>query len=164
MRPRRPKISSAGSDLRDALNKSRADADAHEQQREEQAQSALQQQLSTWFNDVAKDIPVKVQEITAAAKRGGTPDTHLSYSADSLGSTLRDATPGDIEENAGFKALDAICEKLDVECTVSQGTYGYGRKSTAGKAFLHVNVDAGKPYQAPVTVETPRRPGYRGRR
>jgi hypothetical protein len=163
MRPRRPKHSSVGSELRDALNKSRANEDAREQQRETEERDAQSQSLSNWFNDVAKQIPVKVQEISAAAKRGVTPATDFSFSAADAGVSLRDAGAVDLEALPGFQKLDSVCNDLDIECTVTQGRRGYGRKAHAGEAYLTVHVDAGQPYQ-PLTVETPRPPGYRGRR
>lgn len=153
---------SAGNALRDALARNRADADAQEQQRVNAAQSAQEQSLSKFFNDVAADLPAKIQSITKALQSGGRVATDFSYSASDMGVQLRGSEGVQLDTLAGFKKLDAACKSLDVECTVTAGKYGYGRKSTAGQSYLHVSVDAAQPYR-PVTVDRPLPPGSRRR-
>lgn len=141
-----------GNALRDALARRRADEDTQEQQREQNARDALGSSLSKWFNDVAADIPKKVAEITRALNSGGSASADFSYSASEASLSLRGLGEVDMETLQGFKKLDETCKGLDIECTVTQGKNGYGRKSAAGQTYLHVNVDAEKPYR-PVTVE-----------
>lgn len=160
MKPRKP--NSAGSRLRDALAQSRANEEAARQQKERDAQDAQAQSISRWFNLVAGQIPGKVEDITQSLQRGGRAQTEFSFSAAEAGVVLHGMESVALESLAGFKKLDDTCRDLDIECSVTAGRHGYGRKSTAGQSYLHVAVDAEKPYQ-PVTVERPR-PHGPGRR
>ena len=150
---------SAGDQLRDALARKRAGDDAQAEQRERDAQDSLRNGLSAWFNKVAADIPQKIEAITQSLSGGRPLPADFSYSAADEGVSL---STGAIELSTlpGFKKLDETCRDLNIECTVTEGKYGYGRKSTAGKAFLHVNVNAEQPYR-PVTPEMRRPPGSR---
>ncbi|TAL37410.1 MAG: hypothetical protein EPN97_05035 [Alphaproteobacteria bacterium] len=156
-KPRRPphstdKTQPDGNALRDALARRRADEDSQEQQREQDARDALGGSLSKWFNDVAADIPKKVAEITRALDAGQSVSADFSYSASEASLTLRGLGEVNMETLPGFKKLDETCKGLDIACTVTQGRNGYGRKVGAGQPYLHVTVDAEKPYR-PVTVE-----------
>ena len=150
---------SAGDQLRDALARKRADDGAQEDQRARAAQDALRNNLSAWFNKVAADIPQKIDAITQALGGGRSVATEFSYSASDDGISLSTGTV-DLAALPGFKKLDETCKDLNVGCTVTEGKYGYGRKSSAGKAFLHVEVNAEQPYR-PVIAETRRPPGRR---
>lgn len=158
-KPRKP---SSGNKLRDALAKSQANEQTARQQQEQAAQDARGQSLSKWFNLVAGQIPGKLDDITHTLESGGRAQTAFSFSASEAGVVLRGTEGVDIESLPGFKKLDATCREQDVECTVTSGRHGYGRKSTAGQQYMYVSVDAEKPYQ-PVKAEKaqPRRPGRR---
>ncbi|MEZ0262315.1 MAG: hypothetical protein ACAH80_15020 [Alphaproteobacteria bacterium] len=161
MKPRR---GSAGKELRDALARNNAHLEGQEQREALLEQQAFARSLSNWFNSVAADVPVKIDAITRALKGGQPQSPDFSYSAADNGVNLRGIESIDLTTLEGFKQLDVACRELDVECTVTKGRYGYGRKSTAGQPYLHVNVDAEKPYQ-PLQAETakPRRHGGRFR-
>ena len=111
---------------------------------------------------MAGQIPGKIGDITSTLESGGRAETQFSFSASEAGVLLRGTEGVDIESLAGFKKLDKVCAEQDVECTVTSGRHGYGRKSTAGQPYLYVSVDAEKPYQ-PVKAEKaqPRLPGRR---
>ena len=149
-----------GNQLRDALAKKRAGDDVAEQQREADAEATLRQALSSWFNGVAADIPAKIDAITKSLSTRSPMATDFSYSASEQGVSLRDAGAVELETLPGFQKLDQTCKDLNIECTVSEGRTGYGRKSGAGQQYLHVNVDAEKPYRA-LTVAKPRHGGSR---
>lgn len=159
MKPRR---GSAGSELRDALARNNAHLEGQQQRDALLAQDAFAKSLSNWFNTVAADVPKKIDGITRALKGGRPQQADFSYAAEDNGVNLRGIESVDLTTLEGFKQLDAACRDLDVECTVTKGRYGYGRKSTAGQPYLHVSVDAEKPYQ-PLQPETakPRRHGRR---
>lgn len=161
MKPRR---GSAGSSLRDALARNNAQLEGEQQKQELLAQEGFSRALSNWFNSVAADVPQKIESITHALNSGQPQSASFSYAAEDKGVNLRGIDGVDLGALEGFKQLDAACRELDVECTVTKGRYGYGRKSTAGQPYLHVAVDAEKPYQ-PLQAETakPRRHGGRFR-
>lgn len=153
---------SKGNRLRDALAKSRDNEAAEREQQEQAAQDARADSISRWFNLVAGQVPGKIDDITTALEGGRRAETQFSFSASEAGVLLRGTEGVDLESLSGFKKLDAVCREQDVECTVTSGRHGYGRKSTAGQPYLYVSVDAEKPYQ-PVKAEKvqPRRPGRR---
>jgi hypothetical protein len=156
-KPRKPQHTTdnsqpGGNALRDALARRRADEESQEQQREQDARDALGQSLSKWFNDVAADIPKKVAAITRTLNSGGSASADFSYSASEASLTLRGLGEVDMTALPGFQALDKACKEQDVECTVTQGRNGYGRRIGAGQTYLHIDVNATQPYR-PVTVE-----------
>lgn len=160
MKPRKP--ASAGSQLRDALARNNAHLEGEQNKEALRAEQAFTSALSKWFNAVAADVPKKIENITRSLN-GGTPQSpEFSYSAADQGVNLRGIESVDLTSLEGFKQLAEACRELDVECTVTKGRYGYGRKSTAGQPYLHVNVDAEKPYQ-PLQAETAKPHRY-GRR
>lgn len=161
MKPRKP--ASAGSQLRDALARNNAHLEGEQQKDALLKQDAFATSLSNWFNTVAADVPKKIDGITRALKGGAPQSPDFSYSASDNGVNLRGIESVDLTTLAGFKKLDETCRDLDVECTVTKGRYGYGRKATAGQPYLHVSIDAEKPYQA-VQAETAKPRGYGRRR
>jgi hypothetical protein len=119
----------------------------------------LRQTLSTWFNGVASGLPGKVNDIASALETGRGAPTDLSYSAaDSI--AVSGVSGVELATLPGFQALDKTCRDLDVECSVTSGRHGYGRRSTAGQEYLYVNVETARPYR-PVTAETPAPHGSR---
>lgn len=156
------KSPSNGNRLRDALAQSRANEETQRQQQDEAVQEARANSISLWFNLVAGQIPGKLEDITRALEDGRRAETEFSFSPAEAGFLLNGIDKVDLETLPGFKKLDAVCREQDVECTVTSGRHGYGRKSTAGQPYLYVSVDAEKPYQ-PVKAEKvqPRLPGRR---
>lgn len=153
---------SNGNRLRDALAKSRLNEEAARQQREQDAVDARASSISRWFNLVAGQIPGKIDDITASLEGGRRAETQFSFSASEAGVLLRGTEGVDLESLPGFKKLDDVCREQDVECTVTSGRHGYGRKSTAGQPYLYVSVDAEKPYQPLKAAKVqPRLPGRR---
>ena len=151
-RKAKPEGESSGNSLRDALARRQAADDAQEQQRETQAQDTLRQGISKWFNDVASELPGKVQAITKALNGGGRAETDFSYSAAEAGVSLRGAGAVELDALPGFKKLDETCKDLDISCTVTEGVTGRGRRVGGGQPYIHVNIDASQPY-SPVTSE-----------
>ncbi len=152
---------SAGSRLRDALARKQAGDDQQKQADEDNAKSAFRNTLSSWFNGIAAKLPQSVKDITDALDGGSSASTDLSFSAaDSI--SLRGVSGENLETLAGFQTLDKTCKDLDIQCSVAAGRNGYGRKSTAGQEYLHVNIDVSQPYQ-PLSVEKPRPHGPRFR-
>jgi hypothetical protein len=157
--PKDNETGSAGDRLRDALARKQAGDETREQDETARQQDAFRQSLSKWFNDVAAELPRKIGDITAALEASRRVSTDLSYSAaDTI--SVRGVNSTELSTLPGFQALDKACHDLNVACSVAAGRYGYGRKSTAGQEYLHVNIDAAQPYH-PVTVEKPLPPGSR---
>ena len=154
----RPRKTSAGSALRDALARNRANDAVEQQNARDTARNQAEKTLSSWFNQVAANLPAQIQQQADIAAKGARVETQLSYSVPA--ETLRGTEGVQIEDLQGFKNLDKVCRDLDVECTVTQGRHGYGRKINAGQPYTHVTVDAEKPYtKRAVEKPQPRRNG-----
>ncbi len=144
---------SAGNKLREALARKTAGDETRAQEEQAHAQDALRQSISKWFNDVASALPPVVLGLTEALEQGRNVATDRSF-APPEDVPVRGVTGLDLGSLDGFKSLDQACRDLDIECTVTVGRYGYGRTSTAGQEYLHLNIDAAKPYK-PLAVEKP---------
>jgi hypothetical protein len=173
MRPRKPHqddSASAGSKLRDALARKQADDEMREVDEAARKEDALRQSVSNWFNTVAAKLPQAVKDITTGIEAGRDMPTNIDFAAeDSI--SVRGVTGIKLDTLPGFQALDKACKDLDVYHTVVASRHGYGRKSTAGKEYLHVGIDVTRPHGGgtepakPVdaTARRPRRPGPRFR-
>lgn len=164
MRPRKPNSHSnskpsVGASLRDAIARNEAKANADEQQRAAAAKSSLETKLSNWFNGVAVDMRKQVSMVAHLAEIGEVVEP-INYSVNEF--VLKGISGVKLETLDGFKKLDETCKELDVECTVTSGRHGYGRKAHAGESYLHVDIDVTKPYSA-LKVETPKPHGRRFR-